>query len=238
MGVTTFQKKDYGVLDKHHVTPAYFYTLKFYAAENQAYIGLLYMRNRWYDPSTGRFMTQDPSDIQGGVNLYRYVINNPLNSTDPFGLCGGSQVSTGIAQIAVAGLFTTALILNPPTTALGAALLFADIPAAGLEIGSGVVNITNGLSDNSNSNQPPIDVTQNVIAGTAGQTAANVYQATQVIRDIGTIATNPSSISKIESLIDLGVTGSSYSNSNSSSNSGSSSVTGQNGVASGPVAIY
>ena len=32
MGVTTFQKKDYGVLDKHHVTPAYFYTLKFYAA--------------------------------------------------------------------------------------------------------------------------------------------------------------------------------------------------------------
>ncbi len=34
MGVTTFQKKDYGVLDKHHVTPAYFYTLKFYAAED------------------------------------------------------------------------------------------------------------------------------------------------------------------------------------------------------------
>jgi len=33
MGVTTFHKKDYGVLDKHHVTPAYFYTLKFYAAE-------------------------------------------------------------------------------------------------------------------------------------------------------------------------------------------------------------
>jgi len=62
--------------------------------ENQAYIGLLYMRNRWYDSNVGRFMTQDPSDIQGGLNLYRYCINNPINSMDFMGLCGSSSNSS------------------------------------------------------------------------------------------------------------------------------------------------
>jgi len=54
--------------------------------ENQAYIGLNYMRHRWYDPIAGRFMTQDPIGIRGGINLYVYVFNSPLNSVDIYGL--------------------------------------------------------------------------------------------------------------------------------------------------------
>ena len=49
--------------------------------------GLTYMRNRWYDPQTGRFLTQDPIGLAGGVNLYAYAGNNPIAYTDPFGLC-------------------------------------------------------------------------------------------------------------------------------------------------------
>jgi hypothetical protein len=42
-----------------------------------------------YDPTVGRFFTEDPSDFEAGdLNLYRYVSNNPLNRTDPTGLCG------------------------------------------------------------------------------------------------------------------------------------------------------
>jgi len=49
--------------------------------------GFVYLRNRWYDPGTGRFLTQDPIGLAGGVNLYAYAGNNPVAYTDPFGLC-------------------------------------------------------------------------------------------------------------------------------------------------------
>ncbi|MGE0354974.1 MAG: RHS repeat-associated core domain-containing protein, partial [Gemmatimonadales bacterium] len=49
--------------------------------------GFVYLRNRWYDPQTGRFLTQDPIGLAGGVNLYAYAGNNPVAYTDPWGLC-------------------------------------------------------------------------------------------------------------------------------------------------------
>ena len=48
--------------------------------------GAYFMRNRWYDPSTGRFPQSDPTGLQGGdVNLYRYVVNSPTQRNDPIG---------------------------------------------------------------------------------------------------------------------------------------------------------
>jgi len=49
--------------------------------------GLVYMRNRWYDPNTGRFTQEDPIGFAGGSNLYAYGGNSPVLYTDPFGLC-------------------------------------------------------------------------------------------------------------------------------------------------------
>jgi RHS repeat-associated protein len=49
--------------------------------------GFTYLRNRWYDGATGRFLTQDPIGLAGGVNLYAYAGNNPVAFSDPFGLC-------------------------------------------------------------------------------------------------------------------------------------------------------
>jgi RHS repeat-associated protein len=48
---------------------------------------LVYLRNRWYDPQTGRLLTQDPIGLAGGVNLYAYAGNDPVQFDDPFGLC-------------------------------------------------------------------------------------------------------------------------------------------------------
>ena len=42
--------------------------------------------NRWYDSSTGRWISQDPIGFAAGdANLYRYVGNGPTNATDPSG---------------------------------------------------------------------------------------------------------------------------------------------------------
>jgi RHS repeat-associated protein len=43
---------------------------------------------RGYDPSVGRWMSRDPIRESGGLNLYGYVGNNPMNLWDPLGLSG------------------------------------------------------------------------------------------------------------------------------------------------------
>lgn len=48
--------------------------------------GLYYYRNRYYDPSTGRFLSPDPSGLSGGTNPYEYAADQPTDLTDPLGL--------------------------------------------------------------------------------------------------------------------------------------------------------
>ncbi|WP_212908495.1 RHS repeat-associated core domain-containing protein [Streptomyces sp. TS71-3] len=47
--------------------------------------GLLYYRDRYYDPETGRFISQDPAGQAGGANLYQYALSSPTTYTDPSG---------------------------------------------------------------------------------------------------------------------------------------------------------
>jgi RHS repeat-associated protein len=44
----------------------------------------IYFNSRFYDPTTGRFLTEDPS--RKGVNWYAYCENDPINRTDPTGM--------------------------------------------------------------------------------------------------------------------------------------------------------
>jgi RHS repeat-associated protein len=47
----------------------------------------LYKRYRLYDPLTGRFTQEDPIGLAGGLNLYGFAAGDPVNFSDPFGLC-------------------------------------------------------------------------------------------------------------------------------------------------------
>ena len=47
--------------------------------------GLCYNRNRYYDPLQGRYITQDPIGLDGGLNPYPYSLN-PIEYIDPLGL--------------------------------------------------------------------------------------------------------------------------------------------------------
>lgn len=48
--------------------------------------GLVFMRNRWYDPQTGTFLTPDPEGYRDSSNPYNYCAGDPVNCSDPDGL--------------------------------------------------------------------------------------------------------------------------------------------------------
>jgi RHS repeat-associated protein len=51
--------------------------------------GIYYYRARYFDPSAGRFLSEDPARLRGGVNFYAYTRNRPVLLTDPSGYQGG-----------------------------------------------------------------------------------------------------------------------------------------------------
>lgn len=55
--------------------------------------GLYSNRARYFDPSAGRFLSQDPIRFSGGTNFYAYVRNNPAVFKDVLGYqgCNASQ---------------------------------------------------------------------------------------------------------------------------------------------------
>ena len=56
-------------------------------AEHADASGLMYRRNRYYDPQSGRFTTPDPIGVGGGLNAYGFAGGDPVSYSDPFGLC-------------------------------------------------------------------------------------------------------------------------------------------------------
>jgi len=65
--------------------------------------GFLYVRNRYYDPELGRFITPDPMGNFDSPNKYQFGLNNPIVNSDPTGEFVGTSVGTAVGGII--GLF-------------------------------------------------------------------------------------------------------------------------------------
>jgi RHS repeat-associated protein len=163
--------------------------------------GLVAMRNRYYNPAWGRFVSEDPIGLQGGPNLYAYAGNNPINFTDPRGLfyagplidaagTAAEEVVAGggpedpVADVAAAATLIGGLIAaidtpSPPAT-----------PAAGGGGGAGgtITPPTGGAGSGPNNEaegggSPPLNP-----ANLAGKTPAEIDKAAQ---DAGLIPKGP-----------------------------------------------
>ena len=69
-------------------------------------------RNRNYDPSLGRWINQDPVGYINGANTYQFVMGNPVNAVDPWGLDAAVLISPGEA----AGAGHAAIIIGNDQT--------------------------------------------------------------------------------------------------------------------------
>jgi RHS repeat-associated protein len=69
-----------------HVSEGIVNRLRFGAREFDVETGLYQQRARYYDPDVGRFISEDPIGLAGGINPYTYVANDPVNRLDPTGM--------------------------------------------------------------------------------------------------------------------------------------------------------
>ena len=78
--------------------------------------GRTYVRKRFLDTPTGRWLTQDPIGFDGeDANLYRYVRDNPVSITDPTGLTSVN----GTVQRSTVALRNTTPPIGPPWPPFG-----------------------------------------------------------------------------------------------------------------------
>ena len=68
-------------------TPRYAFSSK----EYDYITGLYYYSFRHYSPQLNRWLSKDPIGISGGLNLYAFCGNNPVNFVDPHGLLSGKN---------------------------------------------------------------------------------------------------------------------------------------------------
>ena len=118
-------------------------------------IGLYYLNSRYYDPETGRFLNEDlvsylaPETI-GGINLYAYCLNDPVNNIDPSGhfvfgaLLLGSLIGFAVG---VAGSMITQLVYDHEIN-WGIALIDGAFGAiSGLLVATGLGAIATGFAN-------------------------------------------------------------------------------------------
>ena len=136
--------------------------------------GLHYNRHRYYDPTSGRFISKDPIGLAGGINVYQYA-PNPVGWIDPFGLKCQSGLSSRAARreaMRQAGIPTSQQPISQSRNASGREYRY-EVP----QVGGGVVQATvqQQTMDVSHQDEPHWEAGKVKVDPITGETRMNDY---------------------------------------------------------------
>jgi RHS repeat-associated protein len=80
-----YEYDPFGTLTRRTGSPSNRFQYRFSTKPRDINTGLYYYGYRWYDPLTGRWLSQDPIGEMGGLNLYGFVENDGVNAWDFLG---------------------------------------------------------------------------------------------------------------------------------------------------------
>lgn len=137
--------------------------------------GYQYKRNRYYDPNGGRFTQEDPIGLAGGLNLYGFANGDPVNFTDPFGLC--PPTNTSVADCDKKTTLGNAWIALDGAGSAGKDVI-SGIVNAGLSVGTGDTKSCGSHHACTNGGKTAITLNKKDNAGTMAVALAHEYQHT------------------------------------------------------------
>jgi len=143
--------------------------------------GDYYYRARYYDPGTGRFISEDPIGFAGGdSNLHRYVGNEPVGFVDPSGLLRERPQADPLGQIGPIGGIVAVTVAGGIGGSIGS-VISGQNPASGFASGAVGGFVTAGIIVSSPVTAPVTVFTHGlaiVLGGAAAAfTAAETFDA-------------------------------------------------------------
>ncbi len=161
-----YEYTPYGVVAAEFETFAQPFKFGGQVGVRQDLAGLYHMSARYYDPSTGRFLSEDPAGFDSkGVNLFVYAGNNPIMNVDPL---GDDWISAGLGVLGI-GLF----FASTPVAIIGGSIV------AGASLGYNLYRYQKGEITGK-------EVAFDIILFRTGQVAAVAKNVHRIFRGIQT----------------------------------------------------
>jgi RHS repeat-associated protein len=105
-----------------------------WASSTEPGLALNYLEQRYYDPAVGRFISPDPIGLAGGLNLYGYCGNDPVNCVDPTG-----EIVETLWDIATIGLDASMLWQDLHECDRNWAAITGDVISLGFDMGAALI---------------------------------------------------------------------------------------------------
>jgi RHS repeat-associated protein len=153
--------------------------------------GLVYLRNRWYDPATAQFLTPDPLSAVSG-QAYLYASDNPLSYNDDSGLLLGIPDTPSFGEVGSALGGFAVEHYGQIAEGVAGGICIATVVAAPECIGATLIGVTASTVQNATSPEgfSPAGEATDILGTLPGLQVAGADAAGMLAPGVGKVAAN------------------------------------------------